>query len=151
MVLGIVLIIGGGAFGAMLLRGRRELLGRRRALRTGAFAEGTVTAIVTDYLGSTPEREGKAANPGTPIQRLMISFTDAGGTPVVFKERLKPAAGVARGAYFPVHYDPADPKGTATVAAKAVETKLAESLRYCLACGAAVLLGVLIAAGVIPL
>jgi hypothetical protein len=151
MILGMVLIIGGGVLGAMLLSGRRELLKRRRALSVGAFAEGTVASIVTDYLGGTPEREGKPADPGTPIQRLMISFTDAAGTPVIFKERLKPAEGVARGAYFSVHYDPADPKGTATVASKQVlDAKLAESARYCLVSGAAVVLGVLIVAGVVP-
>ena len=109
MFWGILSLIFGGGFGTAAVIGIRRRLGPPlRAMRHGTVADGVISAITTQVVGS-----------GTAARRLphpVVTFSDARGIKVKYVELItRPGTGKA-GEHFTVHYDPADPEHTATIA-----------------------------------
>ena len=109
MFWGILSLLFGGGFGAVaVIGGSRRLRRPFHAMRHGAVANGVISAITTQVLGS-----------GTSTHRLprpIVTFTDAKGIKVKYMETItRPGTGKA-GEHVTVHYDPADPEHTATIA-----------------------------------
>ena len=152
MFLGILLMICGGGASVVGYLGRvKGVPPHLRALAAGNVAEGPVEKIVIEMVGARAESEDRPAQAGTPVQRLLIGFTDAGGTRVTYKERDKPAENVQVGAYYPVHYDPADPAGSATILpAHHYERQRRNNTKVLAGTLAVFVLGLLIVIGVVP-
>jgi Protein of unknown function (DUF3592) len=109
MFWGILSLIFGGGLGAVtLVGGGRKLRPALRAMRRGEAANGVISAVTTQVVGS-----------GTSAHRLprpIVTFTDARGIKVKYMETItRPDTGRA-GEHVTVHYDPADPEHTATIA-----------------------------------
>jgi hypothetical protein len=112
MILGILCMICGGGISVLLLREfPRRVWSKVRGHFFGASAQGVVTTITTEAVGS--------GNSARSIPRLVVKFTDARGIRVQYTEKVKRAGTVQPGEHFTVRFVPKDPEGTATIAGKA--------------------------------
>jgi hypothetical protein len=142
MIFGIAALLLGGYMFVLCVRFFfRRLAPRLRAIRHGAQADGVITAVTSQTVGT--------GESGRRLARPVVTFTDARGIKTKYTETItRPGSGRA-GEHVTVRYDPADPEHTATIAAWA-------DLRYQLVGSAVVLLallgmcatGVLVIAGV---
>lgn len=109
MLWGILSLIFGGGLGAVVIAGgSKKLRSAYRAVRHGAAANGVISAVTTQVVGS-----GSAAHR---LPRPVVTFTDARGIKVKYMETItRPNTGQV-GEHVAVHYDPADPEHTATIA-----------------------------------
>jgi hypothetical protein len=109
MFWGILSLIFGGGLGAItIIGGSRKLRPAVRAMRHGQTANGVVSEITTQVVGS-----GASARH---LPRPVVTFTDARGIKVKYMETItRPNTGRA-GERVTVHYDPADPEHMATIA-----------------------------------
>ena len=109
MIWGILSLLFGGGFGAAaVIGGTRRLRLPFRAMRHGAIADGVISAITTQVVGS-----------GTSAHRLprpIVTFTDARGIKVKYMETITRLGSGKAGEHVTVHYDPADPEHSATIA-----------------------------------
>jgi hypothetical protein len=151
MFLGILLAVVSGAVGVALVAGQVNLRARSRALLDGAVAEGTVTGVASYTVGSRTNNEGMVVDQGVAVKNLLITFTDVSGAKVTYKEKFKGAEGVTQGTYYPVHYNPKNPEGTATIVTRSlIERKRTDNAKACALSGAVFVVGVLMIVGVIP-
>jgi Protein of unknown function (DUF3592) len=109
MILGVVGLL---FFGYIFVLGIRAFFKRTapplRAVRHGTSAQGVVTGVTTQVVG-----QGGATRR---LERPIVTFVDAKGLKVKYTEKMtRPGSGTA-GEHVTVHYNPADPEHTATIA-----------------------------------
>ena len=129
MILGVLGLL---LFGYMLVLCVRVFVRRTmpplRATRRGTSAQGVISGITTQAVG-----KGSSARQ---LERAVVTFTDSRGIKVKYTEMMTRPGSGKPGEHATVHYDPADPEHTATIASAA-------DVRRQLVLGGVVFLGLL--------
>jgi Protein of unknown function (DUF3592) len=112
MILGVLGLL---LFGYMLVLCVRVFFKRTmpplRAVRHGESAQGVITAVTTQVVG-----KGSSTRR---LERSVVTFTDSRGIKVKYTEMMTRPGSGRPGEHATVHYDPADPEHTATIASGA--------------------------------